>query len=83
MLYWVIFPSFSCGDDCFLIDLLQSSLLGRGIFICITSHSFNDFGQDEPPEEPDLWGFDCLITYDSLVDRYLEAATVAQVDYFS
>ena len=30
-----------------------------------------------------LLSFDCLITYDSLVDRYVEVVTISPVDYFS
>ena len=28
-------------------------------------------------------GFDCLITYDSLVDHYVGPVTITQVDHFS
>ena len=54
LLYWGIFLSFSCGDDCFLIDLLQSSLLSRVMFIRIIGHCFDDFCRDEPLEDHNL-----------------------------
>ncbi|RVW13548.1 hypothetical protein CK203_101447 [Vitis vinifera] len=47
-------PHFSCGDDCFLRDLLQSTLLGREMFIHIDGHSLDDVCQDEPSTEHDL-----------------------------
>ena len=81
MLYWGIFPFFSCGDDCFLTDLLQSSLLGRWINLCITSHSFSDFGLDEPLEEHNLLGFYCPTIHDFSVDFYVEVAVVTPTDY--
>ena len=82
MLYWGIFPSFSYENDCFLIDLLQSSLLGRWIFLCITGYNFGDFGQDEPLEEHDLLGFDCPAIHDFSVDFCVEVAVVTLTDYF-
>ena len=78
---WGIFPSFSCGCDCFLTDLLQSSLLEWGIFICITGHSFSDFGLDEPPNEHDLLGFDYLAIHGFSVDFWVEVAIVTPTDY--
>ena len=61
--------------------MLQSSLLEQGIFICITSHGFDDFGRDEPPEEHDLLGFDCPIIHDFSVDFCVEVAVVTPTDY--
>ena len=43
-----IFPHFSCGDDCFLRGLLQSTLLDRWMFIHVEGHSLDDVCQDEP-----------------------------------
>ncbi|RVW81098.1 Transposon Ty3-I Gag-Pol polyprotein [Vitis vinifera] len=48
------FLLFSCGDDCFLRDLLQSTLLGREMFIYIDDHSLYDVCRDEPSVEHDL-----------------------------
>ena len=81
MLYWGIFPSFSCGNDYFLTNLLQSSLLGRGIFLCIISHSFSDFSRDEPPEKHDLLGFDCPVIHDFSVDFCVKVVVVTPADY--
>ena len=61
--------------------MLQSSLLERGIFLCITSHGFDDFGRDEPPEEHDLLGFDCPIIHDFSIDFCVEVAVVTPTDY--
>ena len=82
MLYWGILPFFSCGDDCFFTYLLQSSLLGQGIFLCITGHGFIDFGRDEPPEEHDFLGFDYPVIHDFLVDFCVEVAEFTPTDYF-
>ena len=54
------FPHFSCGDDCFLRDLLQSTLLDRGMFIHIDGHNLDDVCQDEPSTEHDLIGLTVL-----------------------
>ena len=81
LLYWSIFPSFSCGDDCVLTDLSQSPLFDRGMFICVTSHSFDDFCWDEPPEEHNLLGFDYPIIHDFLVDFCVKVAVVTAMDY--
>ena len=52
---------FSCGDDCFLRDLLQSTLLGREMFIYIDDHSLYDVCRDEPSVEHDLRGLTALL----------------------
>ena len=54
LLYWGIFLSFSCGDDYFLTDLLQSSLLSRVMFIRIIGYCFDDFLGDELLEDRNL-----------------------------
>ena len=54
LLYWGIFLSFSCGDDYFLTDLLQSSLLSRVMVIRIIGHCFDDFCRDKPLEDRNL-----------------------------
>ena len=53
-------PYSSRGDDCFLGDLLQSILLGRGMFIHIDGHSLDDFYRDEPSIKHDLKGLTIL-----------------------
>ena len=53
---------FSCSDDCFLRDLLQSTLLGREMFIHINDHSLYDVCQDEPSTEHDLRGLTTLLS---------------------
>ncbi|KAL6340341.1 hypothetical protein AAG906_005793 [Vitis piasezkii] len=50
----IISTKYSCGDDCFLRGLLQSTLLGRGMFIHVEGHSLDDVRQDEPLVEHDL-----------------------------
>ena len=76
-----MFLSFSYGDDCFLTDLLQSSLLEREIFLCIIGHSFGHFGRDEPSNEHDLLGFGCPAIHDFSVDFCVEVAVVTLTDY--
>ena len=51
------------------------------IFLCITGHSFDDFGLDEPPNEHDLLGFDCPAIHDFLVDFCVEVTIVTPTDY--
>ena len=55
-------PHSSRGDDCFLRDLLQSILLGRGMFIHIDGHSLDDFCRDEPSAEHDHRGLIVLLS---------------------
>ena len=62
MPYWGIFSHFGCGDDCFLKDLLQSTLLDRGMFIHIDGHSLNDVYRDELSAEHDLRGLTALLS---------------------
>ena len=51
---------FCYGDDCFLRDLLQSTLLGRGMFSHIDGHNLDDVCQDEPSAKHDLRGLTAL-----------------------
>ena len=62
MLYWGIFAHFGFGVDCFLRDLLQSTLLGRGMFIHIDGHSLDDVCRDELLVEHDLRGLTALLS---------------------
>ncbi|KAL6334705.1 hypothetical protein AAG906_021364 [Vitis piasezkii] len=50
----IISAEYSCGDDCFLRGLLQSTLLGRGMFIHIEGHNLDDVCRDEPSVEHNL-----------------------------
>ena len=75
------FPSLAAEMICFLTDFLQSSLPGRGIFVCITSHCFDDFLTRWTFNGVLHSSFDCPIIYDPLVDCCVEVEVFALADY--
>ena len=61
--------------------MLQPSLLGRGIFLCIIVHGFDDFGRDEPLKEHGFLGFDYHVIHDFSVDFCVKVVVVTLADY--
>ena len=79
LLYWGIFPIFWLWRWLFSHGAITIFFIQlRDIY----SHYWSQYRWFIPRWAQPL-GFDCLITYDSLVDHYVEVVTIAPVDHFS